>query len=92
MQQRHTHVGYYLIDKGFPAARRHAWVFIPPSAWRVRAFVRDSAEDFYISGIHVLSLRPLALCFSRFCLRFDSALRSCSAFLLLLAPDDAIRC
>jgi cyclic beta-1,2-glucan synthetase len=52
---RRMHVGYYLIDKGFPqlAARTG---FHAPTMVRLRAFMRAHADDFYISGIQVIAI------------------------------------
>ena len=71
MQQRRIHVGYYLLDKGFPllAARTG---FHPPLIERVRSAIRANADDFYITGIQLITiffiaalmLKPLRLCIS----------------------------
>jgi cyclic beta-1,2-glucan glucanotransferase len=59
VQNRHIHVGYYLIDNGFP--RLASLVGYHPTPWqRVLNIVRDYAEDFYIGGILVLSFILLA--------------------------------
>jgi len=52
---RRTHVGYYLIDKGFVqlAARTS---FHPHFSDRFRAFLRTHADDFYISGIQITTI------------------------------------
>jgi cyclic beta-1,2-glucan synthetase len=55
VQRRRIHVGYYLIDKGFPkiAARTG---FHPPLVERMRAFIRAQADNFYITGIQVIAV------------------------------------
>jgi hypothetical protein len=52
---RCSHVGYYLIDKGFPqiAARTG---FHPRFVDKARAFIRAQADNFYISGIQLLTI------------------------------------
>ena len=85
MQQRRLHIGYYLIDKGFSRLASHVG-FHPTPAWRVRAWVRDSAEDFYIGGVLVLSFVALALALFPVLSRFNSVSSLIFAFLLLLPP------
>ncbi len=58
--QRYRHVGYYLMDKGFPDLARRAG-FHPPMLDRVRMWVRRNAEDVYIGGVLILSLLIVAL-------------------------------
>ena len=55
MWRRRIHVGYYLIGKGFPLLAQRIG-FHAPLADRVREFVRAHADDFYITGIQVLSI------------------------------------
>ncbi len=59
IQQRHEHVGYYLIDKGFPllAARTG---FHPPLIERLRTFIRAEADNFYITGIEIITIVLIA--------------------------------
>jgi hypothetical protein len=59
IQQRHEHVGYYLIDKGFPqlAARTG---FLPPLVERVRTYIRGQADNFYITGIELITIVLIA--------------------------------
>jgi cyclic beta-1,2-glucan synthetase len=60
IQRRRIHVGYYLIDKGFPqlAARTG---FHPPLIDGVRAFIRAQADNFYITGIQLITIFFIAL-------------------------------
>ena len=59
-QLRHEHVGYYLIDKGFPllAARTG---FLPPTIERVRTTIRGQADYFYITGIQLITIVLIAV-------------------------------
>jgi cyclic beta-1,2-glucan synthetase len=59
-QRRRIHVGYYLIDKGFPqlAARTG---FHPPPIERVRALIRTEADSFYITGIQLITILFIAI-------------------------------
>jgi len=55
IQHRRTHVGYFLIDKGFTriAARTG---YHPPFIDKARAFIRAQADNFYITGIQLLTI------------------------------------
>jgi len=55
IKRRREHVGYYLVGEGFSqlAARIR---FHPSFGERLRAFVRADGEDFFLSGIQVLTL------------------------------------
>jgi len=55
MHQRYMHVGYYLIDKGFPQLAQRTG-FHPPFDVQLRAFLRAHADDFYISGIQTITI------------------------------------
>jgi hypothetical protein len=59
IRRRRTHVGYFLIDKGFPriAARTG---FHPPLIDRARAFIRAQADNFYITGIQLITILFIA--------------------------------
>jgi hypothetical protein len=54
-QLRRIHVGFYLIDKGFPqlAARTG---YHPPMSERARAYIRSQADLFYITGIQLITI------------------------------------
>jgi cyclic beta-1,2-glucan synthetase len=60
LQRRMVHVGHYLIGKGFPQLASRVG-FHPPVSWRLRQFVLDRAEDFYITGIQLLSVLFIAV-------------------------------
>jgi len=68
MQRRQVHVGYYLIDRGFPQLALRT-TFHPPLMERTRTFMRAHADDFYISGIQVITIvliaAPILLLLSR---------------------------
>jgi cyclic beta-1,2-glucan synthetase len=84
MQRRQVHVGYYLIDKGFSQLAERTGYHAPPME-RTRSFMRAHADDFYISGIQVITIVliavPILLLLSRFTL-FDCLI----AALVLLLP------
>lgn len=54
MQQRRIHVGYYLLDKGFAQLAAHTG-FHPPLIERMRSFIRADADEFYITGIQLIT-------------------------------------
>jgi hypothetical protein len=55
IQLRQMHVGYYLIDKGFPQLAERTG-FHPPPVERVRALIRAQADYFYITGIELITV------------------------------------
>jgi len=59
VQKRMVHVGYYLVDKGFRQLAIRVG-YHPPVSWRIRQFVADHPDDFYISGIQILTIFLIA--------------------------------
>ena len=59
IHRRHAHVGYYLIDKGFSKLSERT-NFHPSALARARAVIRAHADDFYISGIQLITLGFIA--------------------------------
>ena len=59
IRSRLIHVGYYILDKGFPLLGDRVG-FHPPISWRLRQFIRSNAEDVYITGIFLFSLLFIA--------------------------------
>ncbi|MGA3046170.1 MAG: glucoamylase family protein [Terracidiphilus sp.] len=55
IQRRRTHVGYYLINRGFPRLASRTG-FRPPLIERARAFIRANADNFYITGIQLITI------------------------------------
>ena len=56
---RRTHVGYYLLDKGFPQLVARTGYY-PPFIDRSRAFIRAHADDFFLTGIELLTILFIA--------------------------------
>ncbi|MGA2991304.1 MAG: glycosyl transferase, partial [Candidatus Korobacteraceae bacterium] len=52
---RRSHIGYYLVDEGAAELRRRAHVRLP---WmeRLQILLRQNPDEFYISGIELLTL------------------------------------
>jgi len=84
IQLRRTHVGYYLIDKGFPqlAARTG---YHSPLIERMRALIRAEADSFYITGIQLITILFIAFLIVLPLARF-SLLDCIVAALVLLLP------
>lgn len=59
-QRRRIHVGYYLVDNGFPILARRVG-FHPTVTFRIREFVRDHGEEFFLGGIQVFTLLFIAV-------------------------------
>ncbi|MFZ0304735.1 MAG: glucoamylase family protein [Terracidiphilus sp.] len=59
IQQRHIHVGYYLFDKGFPQLATRTG-FHPPLIDRMRTYIRAEADNFYITGIELITIVLIA--------------------------------
>ncbi len=89
MHQRFSHVGYYIIDKGFPqlASRVN---FHPRMADRVRAFIRANADDFYITGIELITIFFIAAALFPLLPNYPVFGRLAITFLLMLLP--AMQC
>ena len=89
MQVRRAHVGYYLIDKGFPSLASRI-NFHPSPGGRVRQSILEHAEDIYIAGILTLSCVFVALVLFPVLPHFSSLVRLILALLALLPP--AMQC
>jgi hypothetical protein len=59
LRQRIIHIGYYLVDHGFEELARRV-DFHPPLMHRVRTFARAHADDFYITGIQLITVLLIA--------------------------------
>lgn len=59
MQRRLIHIGYYIVDKGFSQLAYRVG-FHPRLTWRFRQFALDHPEDFYITGIQLLTIFLMA--------------------------------
>jgi len=89
IQRRRSHVGYYLIDKGFPqlAARVS---FHPRVSDRIRASIRANADDFYITGIELITIFFIAAALFPLLPNFPVFGRLAIAFVLMILP--AMQC
>ena len=82
---RRSHVGYYLIDKGFPqlAERVH---YRPPLIDRIRLAILRNAEDFYIGGIEVTAIILIGLILMPLIPIYPGLFGMIFAFVLLVLP------
>jgi hypothetical protein len=55
IQHRRIHVGYFLIDKGFPQIASRTGLH-PRLIDKARTFIRAQADNFYITGIQLLTI------------------------------------
>jgi hypothetical protein len=85
MQRKRVHVGYYLLDKGFPRLAERVG-FHPTVSWRARAFVRAHGEEFFLSGIQVLTLLFIAVALFPVLPAFSSLWALAAAVALLFLP------
>ena len=91
MQLRRQHVGYYLIDKGFPQLSNRIG-FHPPLLDRMRRFIHEHGEDFYITGIQIVSILLIAAILFPILPHSSGFIGLILAFVLLLVPvmQDAV--
>jgi cyclic beta-1,2-glucan synthetase len=91
MQRRRRHIGYYLVDKGFPLLAERIG-FHPPMLDRTRRFVSIHGEDFYITGIQLISILIIAAVLFPVLPRSSGFEGLITAFILLLVPalQDAV--
>ena len=91
MHLRRTHIGYYLVDKGFPTLSHHIG-FHPPMLDRMRRYINEHGEDFYITGIQVMSILLIAVILFPILPHSSGFIGLILAFLFLLVPttQDAV--
>ena len=91
MQHRRSHIGFYLIDKGFPQLSNRIG-FHPPMLDRTRRFIHEHGEDFYITGIQVASIILIAAILFPILPHSSGFIGLIVAFMLLLVPamQDAV--
>ncbi|AXC10595.1 Cyclic beta-1,2-glucan synthase [Acidisarcina polymorpha] len=82
---RRSHVGYYLIDKGFPQLASRIG-YRPAFIDRLRTLIRNNADDFYIGGIEVITILLMAAVIAPLASRYPVIGGLTLAFFLLLLP------
>ncbi|HTW82395.1 MAG TPA: glucoamylase family protein [Terracidiphilus sp.] len=91
VQHKRAHVGYYLLDKGFPLLASKVG-FHPSLTWRTQRVVQLNAEDFFLSGILLLSSFFLAAVLFPIVPRIDGIAGLLAVLILLITPamQDAV--
>jgi cyclic beta-1,2-glucan synthetase len=89
IQLRRIHVGYYLIDRGFPQLAAQAG-FHPPLMDRARIFIRSLADDFYIVSIELITIFFVAAALFPLVPNHSVGLAAAIALMLLPAMQDAV--
>jgi cyclic beta-1,2-glucan synthetase len=82
---RRAHVGYYLIDKGFPLLAAEA-AYRPPLIDRIRIFAKRHADDVYILGILMLTVVLIGAIMVPLVPNYSILGGLTAAFLFLLIP------
>ena len=82
---RRTHVGYYLIDKGFPLLAAEVG-YRPRWIDRARIFARRNADDVYILGILMLTVILIGAIMVPLVPNYSIVGGLTAAFLFLLIP------
>ena len=89
IHQRCSHVGYYLVDKGLPRLAARV-CFHPRLADRIRTWIRANADDFYITGIELITIFFIAAALFPLLPNYPVFGRLAITFLLMLLP--AMQC
>ena len=85
LRTRRAHVGYYLIDRGFPQLSSRVG-YRPRFIDRVRQTLLDNADDFYIGGIQVITVILIGLIVAPLVPTYPIFGGLTLAFILLLLP------
>jgi cyclic beta-1,2-glucan synthetase len=85
LRARRAHVGYYLIDRGFPLLSSRVG-YRPRFIDRLRQTIWDNADDFYIGGIQVIAVILIGLIVAPLVPTYPIFGGLTLAFLLLLLP------
>ncbi len=85
LRDRRAHVGYYLIDRGFPLLANRVG-FRPRLIDRLRQMLWSNADDFYIGGIQIITVVLIGLILAPLVPTYPIFGGLTIAFLLLLLP------
>ena len=85
VHQRRSHVGYYLIDRGFPRLA-HKIGYRPTLIDWIRTLLRNNADDFYIIGIEIATILLMAAVIVPLVVKYPVIGGLTIAFFLLLLP------
>jgi cyclic beta-1,2-glucan synthetase len=85
LQRKRAHVGFYFLDKGLPQLSER--IGFHPSPFRqMREFVRTNGEDFFLSGIWLLTFSCLAAALFPILLRIETFTELVVLLVLLFTP------
>jgi cyclic beta-1,2-glucan synthetase len=85
LRTRRAHVGYYLIDRGFPILSQRVG-YRPRFIDRLRQTIWNNADDFYIGGIQIITVVLIGLIIAPLVPTYPIFGGLTLAFLLLLLP------
>jgi cyclic beta-1,2-glucan glucanotransferase len=85
LRVRRAHIGYYLIDRGFPLLASRVG-YRPRFIDRIRLTMRNHADDFYIGGIQIITVVLIGLILAPLVPTYPIFGGLTLAFLLLLLP------
>ena len=85
LRTRRAHVGYYLIDRGFPMLAPRVG-YRPRFIDRLRQSIWNNADDFYIGGIQIITVVLIGLILAPLVPTYPIFGGLTLAFLLLLLP------
>jgi cyclic beta-1,2-glucan synthetase len=85
LRTRRAHIGYYLIDHGFPLLSKRVG-YRPRFIDRLRLGLWNNSEDFYIGGIQILTVILIGLIIAPLVPTYPIFGGLTLAFLLLLLP------
>ncbi|MCZ2074918.1 MAG: hypothetical protein LC130_07945 [Bryobacterales bacterium] len=81
IHERHSHVGFYLVDLGLPALQREIG-YVPPFARRIRNAILNSPNGFYLIGVELSTMLIAFLLLSQ----LETFTPIVAGFLLLITP------
>ncbi len=85
LRARRAHVGYYIIDRGFPQLASRVG-YRPRFIDRLRQTIWNNADDFYIGGIQIITVILIGLILAPLVPTYPIFGGLTLAFLLLLLP------
>jgi cyclic beta-1,2-glucan synthetase len=85
LRARRAHVGYYIIDRGFPMLASRVG-YRPRFIDRLRLTIWNNADDFYIGGIQIITVMLIGLILAPLVPTYPIFGGLTLAFLLLLLP------
>jgi cyclic beta-1,2-glucan synthetase len=85
LRTRRAHVGYYIIDRGFPQLASRVG-YRPRFIDRLRQSIWNNADDFYIGGIQIITVVLIGLILAPLVPTYPIFGGLTLAFLLLLLP------